>query len=413
MGKLTNGALPRLVKKPGRHLDGGGMFFRVLDHNKAYFTYRYRIGGKEREMSLGPYPETTLDQARATHAAMRAKVKSSGIDPLAEKRAARVTTPSTTVPTFGQIADQYVATHEASWKNEKHGWQWRQSVGVYSAAIRNMPVDQIDTAAVLRTLQPLWNTVPETAARTRGRIEQVIAAAQALGHIPADRANPARWKGHLNKLLPDPKKIGHRRGPHRALSYEDAPEFVQRLRKIKTSCALALEFIILTCTRAGETLNATWREFDIEAAKWTIPAVRTKTGKEHVAPLSKRAVAILAEALKLAKKEPQPASYVFPGGLPKQPLSNMGLTMLMRRMGVDATTHGFRSSARSWMGDTGVDFEVAENCLGHLVGNTVTRAYLRTSMVERQRPVLEAWAQFLEGEDAAKVVPITAGKKRR
>jgi integrase len=245
----------------------------------------------------------------------------------------------------------------------------------------------------------LWIKTPETAARLRGRIEVVLDAARAVGHIEESRANPARWRGHLDKLLPKRQRLT--RGHHAALDYRDLPEFVQRLRGEKGTASLALEFVILTCTRSGETLNATWSEIDTPAATWTIPAHRTKIGKEHLVPLSKRALAILDEARRLAKKEPTPDRYVFPGGLPKQPLSGMAMAMLLRRMGVKVTSHGFRSTARSWMADTGVPFEVAEQCLGHTVGNAVVRAYLRTNMLERRRPVLEAWAAYVGGEDDA------------
>ncbi len=221
-------------------------------------------------------------------------------------------------------------------------------------------------------LEPIWNIVPETASRLRGRIEAVLDAARARGHIHEDRANPARWKGHLAKLLPKPKKLSL--GHHAALAYGRAPEFVKRLRASSNMAALALEFLILTAARTTETLGMQWREVDLDKAVWVIPPHRMKIDEAHSVPLSRRALELLAEARRRARKEPTPESFVFPGVRPKKPLSNMSLAMLLRRMGVDATTHGFRTSFRTWASDEAhAEFEVAEQCLSHRVGSAVSR----------------------------------------
>jgi hypothetical protein len=206
-----------LVRQPGRHSDGGGLYFRVLNDAKAYFVYRYTVSGKERETSLGPFPELGLAEARIKHAELRKMVRVDRVDPIAEKRAAKTVQPSVK-PTFGAMADEFIAAHEPSWKNRKHVWQWKQTLGQYAGPIRDIPVDEIKTADVLAVLQPLWTRTPETGSRLRGRVEAVIDMARALGHIDADRANPARWKGHLDHLLPPAKKLGVR-GPHAALPY--------------------------------------------------------------------------------------------------------------------------------------------------------------------------------------------------
>ena len=363
--------LRSLIKKPGRHPDGQakGLYFRAVGDGKAYWVFRYRLHGREREMSLGPYPEVKLDEARAKHATLRAQVLNKS-DPLAGKRG-NAMQPVVGMPTFGRMADLYVETHEADWRNPKHQRQWVMTLTVHAASIRNTPVDQVDTQAILDVLKPLWAKTPETASRLRGRIEVVIDAARALNHIPADRANPARWRGHLDKLLSKPKKLS--RGHHKALPYADAPEFVQRLREVQAgnTAALALEFLILTATRTSETLNATWEEIDLPNAVWRISAARMKMKREFSVPLSEPAIAILR--VQEAQRGSNP--FVF-AGRPMRALSSMAMSMLMRRMGVAVTVHGMRSAFRDWAAETGVAFEVAEQCLAHSVGNAVTAAYL-------------------------------------
>jgi integrase len=205
--------------------------------------------------------------------------------------------------------------------------QRRQTLTDYCGPIRMKPVNEIATADVLAVLKPLWARAPETASRLRGRIESVLDGARALGHIPEDKANPARWKGHLDHLLAPPKKLGVR-GHHKAMPYDQLPEFVKRLRASDNMAALALEFLVLTATRTSETINATWQEFDLQAAVWSIPPGRMKTNDAFSVPLSERAVAILADAQRMARKESTAASFVFFGVIPKRPLSNMALSML-------------------------------------------------------------------------------------
>ena len=400
MTKLTQAALRRLIKKTGRHSDGGGLYFRVIGEGKAYFVYRYRVGGKERETSLGPFPELTLAEAREKHAELRKSVVVDKADPIADKRAAK-TVPPSAAPTFGAMADQYIETHEATWRNDKHRWQWRQTLTDYCCPIRGLPVDQIATADVLAVLKPLWSRAPETASRLRGRIQTVLEAAQALGHIAEDKACPARWRGHLDHLLPRPAKLS--RGHQKALPYGDVPAFVKRLRSSDGMAPLALEFLILTATRTGETLGAQWREIDLDNAIWTIPPDRMKTGDVFSVPLSERALAILADARRMAHKEPTADSFVFFSVIPKRPLSNMALAMLLRRMNVDATAHGFRTSFRTWCSDVAhVPFEIAEACLSHRIGSAVSRAYARSDMLERRRPVMAAWQGYVDGEADAR-----------
>jgi integrase len=414
MGKLNSARINALVKKPGRHSDGEGLFFRVLPGAKCYWVFRYRMDGKEREMSLGPYPETSLLDARAKHAEKRKQVKADKVDPLAEKQAARSAAAQrqTTAPTFGEAADEYLKSHRGEWSNVRHRRQWTKALTGYCAPIRDTPVDQVDTKAVVAVLLPLWHRVPTTASRLRGRIETVLDYAK--GDDDA-RPNPARWKGHLQKKLPNPKKVRplvH----HPAMPYAEVPAFMEKLRGVDATAARALEFVILTAARSGEVLRAVWDEIsdlDQPNSTWTVPAERMKMKRPHQVPLSDRAVAIL-KAL-LAKRPVSmsgPHPFVFPGMRPRQPLSDMGMLNLMDRLGAgDYTIHGFRSSFRDWAGDSGIDFEVAEQSLAHDVGNQVTRAYLRSTMLERRRAAMQSWCGHLKGEDA-KVVQI-AGRKRR
>jgi integrase len=365
-------------------------------------------------MSLGVWPDMSLAKARARHASEYAKVKSDAkIDPLAQKRAAKqeaaARSPTGMKPTFGEIADAYVAEHEAAWRSAKHGRDWRRTLDVTCAAIRDMPVDEIDTAAVLSVLQPIWRKTPETASRARARIETVIAAAQVAGHIDQNRANPARWKHWLDKPLPNPKKVGGPRGHHAAMPYAQVPAFMAKLGEDDSIVAPALAFLILTGARTGEARGATWTEIDLDAGLWTIPAKRMKAGREHRVPLSAPALDLLHRQHKARGKNP----HVFPGRLPRQSLGVVALARAMRRLGAgEYTPHGFRSAFRDWAGDkTHFPREVAEAALAHAVGDATEAAYRRGDALEKRRDLMEAWARFCIPTEA-KVVPITAGKKR-
>jgi integrase len=421
--KLTIAALRGLIKKPGRHSDGDGLYFRVLPGEKGYWVYRYRVAveGKSRlrEMSLGSWPEIGLAEARNKHVQLRAAVRGKG-DPLAEKRAAKTAakTVKAETPSFGRVADNYLDAHVASWRSSKHVYQWRMALGVRCGPIRDMPVNEVGTSDVLKVLTPLWRETPETASRTRGRIEQVLDAARALGHIDENRANPARWKGHLDKLLPKRQRLT--RGHHAAMPYADLPAFMARLKTTPGVAALALRFTILTAARTNETLGMEWDEVAIDNGDglelWRVPASRIKMQRPHSVPLSPAAVAILRRQLEDRRKG---NPFVFPGpvdrkGAGRRPLSNMALAMLMRRMGEgEFTVHGMRAAFRSWAADTGVPFEVAEACLAHAPGNAVVQAYQRSQMVERRRPIMQAWADYLDGAvETGKVLDI-AGRKRR
>jgi integrase len=260
----------------------------------------------------------------------------------------------------------------------------------YAAKIRPKPVDEIDTNAVMLILNPIWSKVPETAYRLRGRIERVLDYAKVKGFREVE--NPARWRGHLDKLLPKRAKLS--RGHHAAMRFEEVPGFVVALRESKGVGALALEFTILTAARTGETLNARWSEIDFEKAVWTVPAARMKAGKEHRVPLSPRALAILNQLHELATGE-----LIFFGRADDQPLSSMAMIMMLRRLDQsDVTVHGFRSAFRDWAAEcTPFPNEVCEAALAHVINNKAEAAYRRGDLFEKRRKLMDEWGAYCEG----------------
>ena len=391
MPKRAKGLTARAVEtavKPGRHADGNGLYLVVKPTGAKSWCLLYTHGGRRREMGLGGYPDVPLAIARRT-AATHKEILAAGADPLSVG-----SKPS--VPTFGEAADDYIATHAASWRNAKHKAQWIMTLTRYAGPLRDKCVDAITVADVLAVLQPLWLSRPETASRLRGRIEAVLDAAKAQGARNGE--NPAAWRGNLKHLLPRPSKLS--RGHHAAMPYSEVPAIMARLRERSATAALALEFIILTAARAGEALGATWGEIDLEARLWTVPAMRMKAGRVHRVPLSGRALDIL-EAIRPLRASDAADALIFPGGREGRPLSGMATAMLLRRMGQGAvTTHGFRSSFRDWAGEvSSFPREVIEAALAHAVGDATERAYWRGDALEKRRQLMEAWAAFLGGQD--------------
>lgn len=385
----------RTVREDGRYGDGRGLYL-IVDGGGRRWMLRYQIAGRRREMGLGPYPEIGLAAARKAAEDARSKAKS-GVDPIDSRKAERK------VPTFGAFADQLVDDIEGGFRNEKHRAQWRMTLGdAYCSALRQKPVDQIDTADVLRVLKPIWQTKAETASRLRGRIERVLDAAKAQGFRTGD--NPARWRGHLQAMLP--KRLKLTRGHHAALPYPEVPAFVGRLRALEAVSARALEFMILCASRSGEVLGATWGEIDRAASVWTVPAVRMKAGRDHRVPLGARAMAILDE-MSAIRVDDDPDAFVFPGAKRGRPLSSMAMTMCLRRLEVDVTVHGFRSSFRDWAGEeTTFAREIAEAALAHTVGDQTERAYRRGDALEHRRNLMTTWETFISGGRTGNVLPI-------
>jgi integrase len=375
------------VTKPGRHSDGGNLYLRVDRSGAKRWVFFYRLNGRQREAGLGGSNYLGLAKAREIAAGMR-ELLAQGVDPLEARQAGRHATKARM--TFGQCADDFLASKASGWRNAKHRGQWAMTLNVYAAPIRPLSVADVSTQDVLKVLQPLWLEKPETASRLRGRIQAVLDAARSAGHIDDRAPNPARWAGHLEMLLPPPARLA--RGHHRAMAYVDMPAFMKRLGGQDSIAAVALRFLILTAARSGEALGAAWDEIDLAAKVWTIPASRMKALREHRIPLSEPAIAII-ERLGEVRSGP----FVFPGLKRGRPLSNMALEMLLRRMDIKITTHGFRSSFRDWAGDrTSFPREVAEAALAHVIGDKAEQAYRRGDALEKRRALMEAWAAFIE-----------------
>jgi integrase len=305
-----------------------------------------------------------------------------GRNPITERRSAQASQ-----ITFGNFADSLIEEIGPGFSNAKHRAQWRMTLTVYAAALRDISLDAITTQDVLQVLRPLWTTRSETASRLRGRIERVLDAAKARGLRDGD--NPARWRGHLVTLLPKRQKLA--RGHHAAMPYRDVPRFLHRLRASESVSGLALEFLILSASRTGEVLGAEWSEIDRDARIWTVPGHRMKAGREHRVPLSERMTEVLTEI-----EEVRAGRFVFPGQKADRPLSIMALTMVLRRMKLsDVTVHGFRSSFRDWVSEeTDFSREVAESALAHIVGDATERAYRRGDALEQRRKLMQAWANY-------------------
>jgi len=382
------------LTKPGLYADGDGLNLQIGKTGSRSWIYRYRRGdGREGWLGLGSLSDVTLAQAREKAAHAR-KLRAAGLDPLDEKRAPVASQGDETPakPTFGDFADAYIAEIAPGFSNPKHRAQWKMTLGdAYCAAIRGKPIDEVDTDDLLAILRPIWLTKSETASRIRGRIEQVLSAARARGLRSGD--NPALWRGHLDVLLPRRQKLA--RGHHKAKPYADVPALMERLKRLTGISTLALRFTILTAARSGEVLGATWREVDLDAGVWMVPAERMKMRREHRVPLSPAALEVLATVAPLRPGEDDGAAFVFPGQKRGRPLSVMALTMVMRRLNADATVHGFRSAFRDWAAEeTTHPREVAEQALAHVVGDATERAYRRGDALEKRRGVMAEWAAY-------------------
>lgn len=386
-GKLT--AKKAETKQPGRYGDGGGLWLEVSKTGKKRWLYRFTIKGKVSEVAL---QANSLAEARDKAAEAR-KLAKAGKSPVEARREAEREAEAARKgkPTFGQCADDFLTAKGSEWRNDKHKAQWAMTLTKYAEPLRSRPVDEIDTEAVLEALTPIWQRTPETASRLRGRIEAVLDAARARGFIPRNEANPARWRGHLDKLLPKRPKLS--RGHHAAMPYSEVPAFVAQLREREALTALALEFTILTAARSGEVLAARWSEINFSSKVWTVPAERMKAARPHRVPLAGPALEILEKL-----SEARTGDFVFPGHREKQPLSNLAMTMLTRRMGVEGVTvHGFRSAFRDWAGnETHFAREVAEAALAHVVGDKAEQAYRRGDALEKRRELMDAWARYCE-----------------
>ncbi|MGH6680699.1 MAG: tyrosine-type recombinase/integrase [Bradyrhizobium sp.] len=407
--KLLTGRRVETTKAPGLHADGGGLYLHVTKTGAKSWIFRWRCDGRLRDMGLGPLRVVSLAEARDRALGCRKLVYGGG-DPIDERRAQRQAArlDATRIITFAECAKAYIASHQAGWRNPKHAAQWPSTLAAYAyPVLGELPVQAIDTALAMKAIDPIWMTKPETASRVRGRIEAVLDWATARGYRQGE--NPARWKGHLENLLPKKTKVRPVEH-HAALPYAELPVFMAELRQQQGVAARSLEFAILTAARTGEVIGTRWAEIDFAVRLWTVPPERMKAGREHRVPLSDAAAAIVENMSALRIGE-----YVFPGQRADRPLSSMAMLMLLRRMGHgDLTTHGFRSTFSDWVAErTAVPAEVREMALAHTVGDKVEAAYRRGDLFAKRRQLAEAWARYCgtPAGDDARVVAI--GQARR
>lgn len=377
------------IKAEGRHPVGGvpGLHIRVTDTGHRGWVLRVKVGDARRDMGLGAYPEVTLadarEKAREVHSSLRR-----GEVPATPTKQRQEAIATSTHKTFKQCAEAFMRDKAGEWKNPKHRQQWENTLAQYAFPhMGGMAVGDIDLPHVLACLEPIWRVKNETASRVRGRIESVLDWATVRKYRTGD--NPARWKGHLDKVLPAPTKV-QKTEHHRAVPVDGMPAFMTDLRSRQGIAARALEFVVLTAARSGEVRGATWAEVDLDGAVWAIPAARMKAGKEHRVPLSQAALELLKAAPRMEGSE-----LLFPG-TQGQPLSDMSMTAVMRRMEVDAVPHGFRSTFRDWAGDrTAFPRDLAEAALAHVLDSKVEAAYRRSDALEKRREMMQAWEHFI------------------
>lgn len=387
--ELSPLAVSRL-KTPGLHFVGGvaGLALQVLPTGGRTWILRVTVGGRRRDMGLGGYPDVTLAGAREAARTARELIRD-GTDPIERARAAKKALQAAAARgvTFREAAESYIASHEAGWRNAKHKAQWTSTLTSYAfPVIGALSVGDIEHPHISKVLNPIWTTKTETASRLRARIESVLDWATTQGY--REGPNPARWKGHLDKVFPRPSKVA-KPVHHPALPVQDMGLFMASLHEAEGMGAKALMFAILTAARSGEVRGATWSEIDVQRGIWTVPAGRMKAGKEHRVPLSKAALALLASLPRIAGSD-----LVFQAPRGGQ-LSDMTLSAVMRRLKVPAVPHGFRSTFRDWAAEyTPYPSEVVEMALAHTVGNKVEAAYRRGDLFEKRRRLAEDWARF-------------------
>ena len=394
--KSLSAAFIRSVTKAGRYGDGNGLYLIVDPSGAKRWVLRTVVMGKRKDIGLGGLSVISLAEAREEAARLRKIARQQG-DPLAERRKAQ-----RKVPTFEQAAREVHKAHSASWKNVKHAQQWINTLSDYVFPVfGNTCVDQIDTPEILKALSPIWIKKPETARRVRQRIKTIFEWAKAAGFRSGD--NPVDG---ISKVLPkQPVSQAH----HAALPYKEVPTFIKSLRSIDPcwEAKRAFEFLILTATRTSEVINATKNEINLKNKIWTIPGTRMKSKREHRIPLSKRCIEIVRETQKLSND----SLYVFSNSLTGRPFSNMVFLMLLRRMKLDITTHGFRSSFRDWASErTNISRDVCEAALAHSVRDKTEAAYNRTDLFDKRRKLMESWAVFAT-KTKANVITLHSGNK--
>jgi integrase len=367
---------------PGLYPDGAGLYLQVSPGGSKSWLYRFMLHERPRMMGLGSLLTTSLAEAREKSAKAR-KLRADGVDPIVQKRASRAAARAATAKdgTFAECVESYVRAHQSGWRSIKYAAQWQKALSDHVLpVIGALPVASVDTPLVLCVLEPLWSTRTVTASRVRGRIEAVLDWARVRGY--RDGENPARWRGHLDKLLPRPTWVKKKKH-FAALPYRSIPAFMAELRKREDAGARALEFLILTAARSGEVRGATGTEFDTASAMWTIPGSRMKGNREHRVPL------------------PAPALDLVDAACSHIGVNAMGRVLTTLRPGL--TVHGFRSTFRDWAAETtSYPNHVVEMALAHSIGSAVEAAYRRGDMLDKRRALMEEWATFCGRENAMK-----------
>jgi integrase len=385
---LTIKALAAL-RNPGKHRVSRNLYLQIEGRSRSWL-FRYERHGVAHWHGLGSCDLVSLADARDRALDCRRMLRA-GTDPIEHGRAQKVQTAlvAASTMTFRECAAAYFNAHAASWRSSKHQAQWQSSLETYVyPVIGELPVASIDTGLIMRIIDPLWQAKPETADRVRGRIDAVLDWATARGYRHGP--NPARWRGHLDQLLPKKAKL-HRVQHMAAMPYAEVPAFMAQLQARTEIAAKALEFAILTAARTAETLGAQWSEIDLNARLWIVPAERIKGGREHRVPLPDRAIAILQSL----PREPGNLR-VFPSARQGKPLAEVAMLRVLRAMGVPCTTHGFRSSFRDWAAEvTAYPRELAEVALAHAPKDKTEAAYQRGDLLEKRRRLMDAWARYV------------------
>jgi len=386
-------AAVRKITTPGFHTVGGvrGLLLQVTRTGAKTWVLRATVGGKRRDIGLGPYPDVSLKQARERAREYRQAIWA-GRDPVAERREAHAALRAAQAAsmTFDQAAAEYLKNKESEFRNPKHRQQWHNTLKTYaSPVIGDMPVNEVALAHITQILEPIWHSKTETATRLRGRIEHVLNYATVRKYRTGD--NPARWQGCLDAVLAKPSKVKGGQN-FKALDYKRMPEFMADLRQREGMAARALEFTILTAARSGEVRAATWPEINLDAGVWEVPGEHTKTGRPHRVPLGDDVVAMLCNLPRFGETD-----LIFPSTRGGQ-LSNMAMTNVVRRMNYDVTVHGFRSSFRDFAAErTNYANEIIEKCLAHTIPDKVEAAYRRSDFFDKRRRLMRDWEQFCAG----------------
>jgi integrase len=372
--------------KPGRYFDTvTGLHLLIKSTGRRYWIFRFKLGEKRSDLSLGVFPEVSIAEAREAANEAR-KLLRAGINPKARRKEEAV---ETAIPheasekiSFQEFATSWLVTKRPEWRNPKHADQWQNTLTQYAfPVIGDLAIDEVQTEDVLAVLEPIWRGKTVTASRLRGRIERILAAATA--RKLREGMNPALWRGHLDSILPMPKKTA-RVKHHEALPFRELPQFIEKIRARTGVAPLALEFLILNASRTGEVIGA--KREEVKEGIWTVPAVRMKTGKEHRIPLSPRALKLIEMGKELDPRSP----YIF--SIKGSALSNMAMLNLVHRLNPKLTVHGFRSTFRDWVSEaTEFSPELAEMALAHRIANQVEAAYRRGDLLHKRQQLMLAW----------------------